>query len=114
MHVDRRWNGDLTNIASPSAPLDDNDYTPVNDDTTYEVVIAEAWQSVSVKAQGGDPLSGKLTTTRDGILFYELTEGAFAGGHVAIRAAPSGLDAELTLYGSSVPITSSERGSLVP
>jgi hypothetical protein len=46
------------------------------------------------------------------MLRYELTEGAFAGGRFVIGSVASGLEAELTLYGSGVPIASSERGAL--
>ncbi|MBX3230480.1 MAG: hypothetical protein KIT84_02895 [Labilithrix sp.] len=40
---------------------------------------------------------------------FELTEGVFAGGRFVLR----GDEAELTIFGSGVPIVSSERGKIV-
>jgi hypothetical protein len=65
------------------------------------------------------PIGGRATTRggaltgrrRDGIhpATYELTGGTMAGGRFVI----SGGRAELTIYGSGVPIVESERGTLV-
>jgi len=42
-----------------------------------------------------------------------ITKDTFAGGRFVVWAADVGLQAELTIYGSGVPIVSSERGPLV-
>jgi hypothetical protein len=40
---------------------------------------------------------------------FDLQKGAFAGGRFVLR----GDDAEVTMYGSGVPVVSSERGKLI-
>jgi hypothetical protein len=41
---------------------------------------------------------------------FDLQKGVFAGGRFVLRGAD---DAEVTMYGSGVPIVSSERGKLI-
>jgi hypothetical protein len=63
-----------------------------------------------------------LSVWQAGATFMPVTRGArhdpshgsgtFAGGRLVIWSGTSGLQAELTLYGSGVPIFSSERGAL--
>jgi len=111
LRVNRRWNGDLTGVTSPATPLPQEDYEAVSDGTTYVVRLDRRWFTVSI---GDEPLLGELTTEPGDKLTYELTTGTTAGGRFVIWADGSGLQAELTMYGSGVPIVSSERGALVP
>jgi len=57
----------------------------------------------------GPAIEGTLVGTRPGESRYALDKGTFAGGRLLI----SGDRAELTIFGSGVPIVGSERGSLV-
>jgi hypothetical protein len=109
MKVDRRWNNASDSPGSPFDPLDEKDFIQVQDGDTYPVEVSDAWRHVSV---GNEPLSGISTPDKTGALAYELNSGTFAGGRFRIWVGPSGLQAERTLYGSGVPIVSSERGPL--
>jgi hypothetical protein len=111
LQVNRRWNGDLTGIDSSSTPLPQEDYEPTSDGTSYVVRLARDWFEASI---GDEPLLGELTTEPGDKLTYEITTGTTAGGRLVIWTDASGLQAELTIYGSGVPIVSSERGPLVP
>jgi hypothetical protein len=42
-----------------------------------------------------------------------LTKNLFAGGRFVVWSSDGGFEAEYTVYGSGVPIISSERGPLV-
>lgn len=111
LRVNRRWNGDPTSVTSPAAPLPQEDYEPVSDGPSYEILLGGHLRLASI---GDEPFEGELTTEPDQELTYELTTGTLAGGRLVIRADASGLQAELTMYGSGVPIASSERGPLIP
>ena len=111
MKVDRRWNHAPTSGQFPLDLLDEKDYEPVEDGPTYRVVVSDGWRHVSV---GSEPLLGESQPDTDGSLWYDLSEGTFAGGRFRIWTTPNGLQAERTLYGSGVPIVISERGSLTP
>ena len=109
--VDRRWRGDVASIPRPGVPLFEEDYAPVSDGSTYATRVSSAGQAIAI---GDMPLRGaRSAVTTEGQLSYELTQGAFAGGRFLVWAGESGLQGELTLYGSGVPIASSERGALI-
>jgi hypothetical protein len=109
-HVDRRWNGDPSSVKQPSTPRAEADYESVADGPSYAAQVSDAWHSVSI---GSMPWLGELTASPSGTLSYDLTSGTFAGARFIVWASASGLQAELTMYGSGVPIASSERGALI-
>jgi hypothetical protein len=111
LKVDRRWNGTPGGVQFPTDPLDEADYLPVDDGATVRVVVSKGGDAVSV---GDTPLKGARTTDADGTLRYDLGAGTFAGGRFVVWSGASSLQAELTIYGSGVPIVSSERGPLAP
>ena len=43
---------------------------------------------------------------------YDLDEGTFAGGRFVVWAGEKGLQAELTIFGSAVPLRYGGRGAL--
>ena len=45
-------------------------------------------------------------------LIYGLVDGAFAGGRIMVWREASRIQAELTIYGSGLPVVRSERGSV--
>jgi hypothetical protein len=111
LQVDRRWTGNALGVPSPSESLPEEDYEAVSNGGSYDVALSQDWHTVSV---GDAPWLGELTASPDGTLSYELAGGSTgAGGRLIIWVGPSGLQAELTLYGSGVPIVSSERGALI-
>lgn len=110
LHVDRRWSGNSGSVQFPSDHLAEDDYELVDDGATYLVVFSSGQESVSV---GDIPLLGELEVETNGKQEYDLTTGTFAGGRLVVWTGESGLQAELTIYGSGIPIVSSERGALV-
>ena len=109
--VDRGWRG-LPYDRLPSDPLDEEDYVALESGPTYRLTVSDGGARVAfadsakvARRTGGD---------RDHA-DYEMTEGTFAGGRLRVWSRQDGsLEAELTIYGSGVPILSSGRGSLRP
>src|SRR3989339_328335 len=83
----------------------------LTDGDGYLVVFSNGQESVAV---GDTPLLGEQASYADGRREYDLTTGTFAGGRFIVWPGAAGLQAELTIYGSGVPIISSERGALTP
>ena len=111
LQVDRKWNGDAGSVQFPSDSLPEEAYEPLSDGAAYRVVFSNELGSVAV---GDTPLSGAQVSDADGRREYDLTTGTFAGGRFIVWNGAAGLQAELTIYGSGVPIISSERGALTP
>jgi hypothetical protein len=109
MHVDRKLKGLPGDVQFPSDPLDEEDYEPVDDGPVYKVVVSGEGKSVEI---GDEPFVGVLEPGNPGEWMFNLTEGTFAGGRFVVWASELALQAELTIYGSGVPIVSSERGPL--
>jgi hypothetical protein len=58
-------------------------------------------------------MSARLEQATADRLIYAVVEGTFAGGRIMVwRAANDDLQAELTIYGSGLPVIKSERGSI--
>ncbi len=90
-------------------------YQPIENGPTYRVVISEQGSRASVEGTRGTTqvaVRGKRTSTTDEQAWYELTD-AFAGGRFVVWQSTTGLQGELTVYGSGRPIISSERGALI-
>jgi hypothetical protein len=122
MQVDRQWDHATGNVQFPSDEIKEEYYQPVNDGDTYEVTVTAGWEKVAVDGWGNvvvgaTSLSGVLTASSidsSSRLTYDLTSGSMGGGRFVVWSGESGLQAELTIYGSGVPIISSERGALNP
>jgi hypothetical protein len=110
LRVDRRYEPDANSSTLPTDPLAEESYhaTTAHD---YSVTVSEDVSRVSI---GAEPWIGELTSDDASTLIFNLTDGTFAGGRFVVWSEAQGLQAELTLYGSGVPITQSERGTLVP
>lgn len=90
-------------------------YRPVEHGPTYRVVISEQGMQASVEGMRGTTqfaVTAKRTSIADDLAWYELTD-AFAGGRFVVWRSETGLQGELTVYGSGLPIIFSERGALV-
>ncbi|MBN1655655.1 MAG: BPTI/Kunitz domain-containing protein [Deltaproteobacteria bacterium] len=114
MQVDRRWDHVAGNVQFPSDEINEEGYQHVDDGATYTLAVHAGWEHISV---GDAPLLGELTASSVdsiGRLTYDLATGTFAGGRFVVWSEESGLQAELTIYGSGLPIISSERGTLTP
>ena len=109
--VDRAWDGQSRGTGLPADPLIEADYVPVSEGSEYSVVVSDSASHVSI---GDTPIEGQVTLSVDDRVTYDLNDGTFAGGRFVVWEADLGLQAELTIYGSGLPIVASERGDLIP
>ena len=113
MRVDRVW-GRTTQPARPDDELPPESYRAEAPADRWEVTLEGSRVVLTpVSPSNGGPrrLEGAETAPAAGATErrFELGPGAFAGGRFVLR----GDEAELTMFGSGVPIVSSERGTLV-
>ncbi len=92
-----------------SFTIDDSLYVVVENGDEYTVSFSDDHSNVSINP--GD-LLGSLESEENGILQYVIDDGFFAGGRFVIWIEDSQFHAELTVYGSGVPIIASVKGSL--
>lgn len=110
LHVDRTWTAPAEGVSSPSDPLDEADYETTAAGPVYPVIVSDGGASVAI---GDTPLEGVRGDDVGARLHYDLDAGTFAGGRFEVWD-DGGLQGELTVFGSGVPIVSSERGPLLP
>jgi hypothetical protein len=111
LRVDRVWNGGAVTGSPTTIQFTDADYQPVSNGMTYTVVVSA--QATVVTINGQTVFTGARAAADAEKATYSLDQGTFAGGRFVVWMVSSGLQAELTLYGSGVPIVKSERGALV-
>lgn len=110
--VNRVWDGSSGGMPQyPYEELLETDYNFVSDGSTYRVAFSQDGSGVEI---GDTPIVGGVPESDEGRRRYELQEGAFAGGRFVVWVGDEDLHAELTLYGSGLPIVQSERGILAP
>lgn len=113
LKVDREWVKEGAQALPTS--LTEDDYRLVSDGSRYSVVVTEGCKKVEIRGMGADgeppPKKGARHASGDPAVYW-LQEGTFAGGQFVLLRGDRGLEAELTMFGSGVPIISSERGSL--
>jgi len=101
-------------LAVPDArlPMDDlqeSDYIKISEGTQYHVTFAEDGNMVTIEPGS---VSGQKTNDGGESRIYELDVNVFAGGRFVVWISNDCFEAELTIYGSGVPILKSERGCL--
>jgi hypothetical protein len=109
LSVDRAWNASAGEAQFPTDELSEDDYEPVSDGPVLTIEVFDDGGKVAI---GTNPIEGSLAAATAERIEYNLSEGTFAGGRFVVWEIGSGLQAELTIYGSGVPIVSSERGPL--
>jgi hypothetical protein len=88
--------------------------SPIGLTRLYDVLFAPDMDSVTITVNAtGDELQGVFDMEQDNVRYYNITEGYFAGGRLAVWVAEYHFEAELTQFGSGVPVIISERGSLL-
>ncbi len=110
LQVNRAW--DRSTGTAPQYPYDelpDTAYAPTSNGTVYAVNFSQDGTGVTV---GQTPLVGVLQTTTDERKLFDLQDGTFAGGRFVVWTSGDRFEAELTIYGSGVPIIQSERGTV--
>jgi hypothetical protein len=105
LRVDRAWTAP-DGVTSPSQALDEADFHVVTGPDYAVVITATAVEVGEVPMEG---IRGEDVGVR---AHFDLDGGTFAGGRFEVWD-DGGLQAELTLFGSGVPIASSERGPLI-
>ena len=93
----------------PASPLPESAFAPVSGGPTYRLEVSESGRRIVVTEPR---MVGRLEESTSAPSTYQLVEGTFAGGRIVVWQASNGLQAELTIYGSGVPIVRSERGAL--
>jgi hypothetical protein len=95
--------------SDPTKPIPDSSFKPQPAEDRYEVTVSgDRITIVPLFAPSGvGTIDGTRAASSVGETRFDLK--AFAGGSFVIRGARG----ELTIYGSGVPIASSERGSLI-
>jgi hypothetical protein len=115
LEVDRISNN--PDVQFPSETLEESDYEQTDEGNRYHVSFSENAQTVTI---AGEPTAGeiaaiigKMQTDEEDLRRYEIEEGLPAGGRFIVWVADNHFEAELTVYGSGIPIVRSERGRLV-
>ncbi len=107
--VDRALRPGSSTVGVPTDPLSEADFAPVDGGARYRLVVSEESARIAVVES---QMVAQLEQTTAERLIYGLVDGAFAGGRIMVWREPSGIQAELTIYGSGVPVVRSERGSV--
>ena len=105
--VDRALRPGNSTVGVPRDPLSEADFEPVDGGARYRLVVSENAARIEVEEPR---LVGQLEQATAERLIYGLVDGVFAGGRILVWREPSGIQAELTIYGSGVPVVRSERG----
>ncbi|HYW29989.1 MAG TPA: hypothetical protein VE869_00685 [Gemmatimonas sp.] len=95
-------------MALPSTPIPETGYRPISARPTYQLAVLENAERLQV----AEPrMVGRLQQATADRLSYDIVQGTFAGGRIVLWRGQSGeLQAELTIYGSGLPVVKSERG----
>ncbi len=104
-------------VQFPFEALEETDYERVEDGNLYDLSFSEDGKTVSVAgpSPGEAPLimTGGIAVDTEDFRRYAIEEGLFAGGRFNVWIDDDHFEAELTVYGSGIPIVRSERGRLL-
>ena len=109
LKIDRTMSGS-PDVQFPKEDLQESDYEELNDRAQYNVTFSEDGQIVTIEPGS---ISGLKIKDGGESILYELDKGLFAGGRFVVWTNNDIFEAELTIYGSGLPIIKSERGHLV-
>ena len=98
-------------VQFPFEQLQETDYEETDQGTKYEVSFSEIAQTITIVP---GPIAGRMEIDEANLRQYELYDGLFAGGRFNVWITNNHFEAEYTVYGSGVPIITSERGKLLP
>ncbi len=107
--IDRALRAGVSASGLPTAPLSEGDFAPAAGATIYRIVASRHAARIEVVEPR---MVGQLQQVAAQRMIYALGEGTFAGGRVVVWRESGGLQGELTIYGSGVPVTKSERGAV--
>ena len=101
---------DVPDVQFPIDDLQESDYEETNESRQYSLSISEDGRMVMIEP---GCIRGQRATDGVESRLYELEVGLVAGGRFVVWINNDRFEAELTIYGSGVPIVRSERGYLV-
>lgn len=94
----------------PNTPLPESAFSSIVGGASYRLAVSESGGRVEI----AEPrMVARLERSQAGQLIYNVVEGTFAGGRLSVWSTPIGLQAELTIFGSGVPVVKSERGPVL-
>lgn len=89
--------------------IDESLYMDVEDGDEYIITFSSDRRNISIEP---NDLSGVLESSENEKLEYNINDGYFAGGRFLVWVENNIFNAELTEYGSGVPIIASGKGFL--
>lgn len=109
MIVDRTYDRAKPQPSGPDNEIPPASYTAVTPADRWSVAIDGTTIVLTPLDKADGRIEGSEMAGGAGERRFQLTKGVFAGGRFVLR----GDEAELTIYGSGVPVVSSERGKIV-
>lgn len=98
-------------VQGPGESVPESAYVESIAGTEYEIEFSEDRNRIVI---GSEPIMGDLETEEENLIRYQLSTGLFAGGRFLVWIENDRFEAELTEYGSGLPIVKSEKGILEP
>jgi hypothetical protein len=110
--VDQRYRADCSAVQRPADPIPDHCYEVAMPPVSYRLRLSENGGRVEIVGVVTDGVSvrGAIGQGPADERVFDLE--LFAGGRLRLRGSASNWSAELTVFGSGVPIVKSERGHL--
>lgn len=119
----RSFTLDVDRIASnpdvefPFEELREADYEESTEGSQYDVSFSREPETVTIAGRPAPEetvvIRGNFETELEDFRHYAIVEGLLAGGRFNVWIAEDQFQAELTVYGSGIPIIQSERGRLI-
>ena len=113
LRIDRAILVERLGLNRHSEQVDESEYRPISKGSTYPILVSDRGARVEIdgdkRTAVHPPMKGVRSSSKEPIV-YKLDDGTFAGGRFVVWSAKNGLQGELTIYGSGVPLISSERG----
>jgi len=113
--VDRAILVERLGLNRHSEAVDESEYRPISKGSTYPILVSDHAKRVEIDGKKRTavhpPMKGLRSSPMEPVV-YKLDEGTFSGGRFVVWSGTNGLQGELTIYGSGVPLISSERGAI--
>ena len=113
LRIDRAIPVERLGLNRDSEQVDESEYRPISKGSTYPILVSDRGARVEIDGEKRTavhpPMKGVRSSPTEPIV-YKLDDGTFAGGRLVVWSGKNGLQGELTIYGSGVPLISSERG----
>ena len=103
----------------PMGDLQESQYSKTTDERQHDVGFSDDGEKVTINWLVQEPtelvlIGAQKVPYLENSIEYDIQDGYLPGGRFTVWITDSRFEAELTIYGSGVPISMSERGDLVP